>query len=181
MSTLCIVRVVHHVESVPNTLVEGARILQTCRPILKEYHTGAQRTQFRDKLNNIAKLSPALLEFINKELAMDNSVASHPATQERLRLISLGNTSLIADLRHLNPGRPGNKYDTFFGVMGNIIEEITAADERRHGEAHLFEFLSLEDLMQKTKERCAYLKTPTPSKSLVRLEFSLRNPYCMQL
>lgn len=35
VSTLCIVRVVHHVESVPNTVVEGARILQTCRPILK--------------------------------------------------------------------------------------------------------------------------------------------------
>lgn len=81
----------------------------------------------------------------------------------------MGNTCLIADLRHLNPGRPGNKYDTYFGVMGNIIEEITAADERRHGEAHLSEFLSLEDLMQKTKERCADPETPTPSKSLKSL------------
>lgn len=87
MSTLCIVRVVHDVESVINSLVEGVRILQTCRPILKEYHTRAQRTQFKDKLNNIAKLSPALLEFIYKELAMDNSVAIHPARKASINYI----------------------------------------------------------------------------------------------
>lgn len=86
MSTLCIVRVVHDVESVPNSLVEGARILQTCRPILKEYHTRAQRTQFKDKLNTIAKLSPALLEFIYKELAMDN-FAIHPARKASINYI----------------------------------------------------------------------------------------------
>lgn len=85
---------------------------------------------------------------------------------------------MIADLRHINPCRPGNNYDTYFGVMGNIIEEITAADEQRLGEAHLPEFLSLEDLMQKIKERCADPETPTPSKSLVRLQFAPRNPYC---
>lgn len=79
MSTLCIVRVVHDVESVPNSLVEGARILQTCRPILKEYHT--------EKLNNIAKLSPALLEFLYKKLAMDNSVANHPAKKASINYI----------------------------------------------------------------------------------------------
>ena len=109
---------------------------------------------------------------------MDASVANHPATQEQLRLISLGNTGLIADLRHLNPGRPGNKYDTFFGVMRDIVEDITAADERRHREAHLSEFLSLEDLMLKTKERCTDPDTLIPSKSLVRLQFAPRNPYC---
>lgn len=32
--------------------------------------------------------------------------------------------------------------------------------------------------MQKIKERCADPETPTPSKSLVRLQFAPRNPYC---
>ena len=174
VSTLCIARVEHVEESLPNTLIEGARLVQSCRPLLKEYHTRAQRKMFKDKMNNIVKLSPAVLDFIYKELALDASVANHPATQERLRLISLGNTVLIADLRHLNPGRPGNKYDTFFGVMRDIVEDITAADERRHGEAHL----SLEDLMLKTQERCTDPDTLIPSKSLVRLQFASRNPYC---
>ena len=178
VSTLCIARVEHVEESVPSTLIEGARLVQSCRQMLKEYHTRAQRKMFKDKINNIVKLSPAVLDFIYKELALDTSVANHPATQERLRLISLGNTGLIADLRHLNPGRPGNKYDTFFGVMRDIVEDITAADELRHGEAHFSEFLSLEDIMLKTKERCTDPDTLIPSKSLVRLQFAPRNPYC---
>lgn len=59
----------------------------------------------------------------------------------------LGNISLIVDFRYLNFGRLGNKYDIYFGVMGNIIEEIIVVDEWRYGEVYLFEFLLLEDFM----------------------------------
>jgi hypothetical protein len=74
---------------------------------------------------------------IYKELTMDAAVAAHPVTQERLRMIFLGNTGLVADLRTLNPGRPSGQFDTFFNVLSGLIENITAVDDRRHGIAHL--------------------------------------------
>ncbi|XP_033753387.1 uncharacterized protein LOC117336839 [Pecten maximus] len=113
---------------------------------------------------------------IYKELAMDAAIAAHPITQERLRLIFLGNTGLVRDLRSLNPGRPSGKFDTFFDALSGQIENITAADDRRHGVAHLSEFISLKEMITKAKNECPE-GTPIPSKSLVRLQFAPRNPY----
>ncbi|XP_060552756.1 uncharacterized protein LOC132714041 [Ruditapes philippinarum] len=96
--------------------------------------------------------------------------------QERLRLIFLGHKGLVADLRTLNVGRPSHTFDVFFEQLQNIIENKTAVDDRRHGEAHLSEWLSLEDMIQQAKERCPE-NTPIPSKTLVRLQFSPRNQY----
>ena len=56
---------------------------------------------------------------------------------------------------------------------------MTAVDDRRHGIAHLSQWLSLEDLMSKVKARCPE-GTVIPSKSLVRLQFAPRNPYTHQ-
>ena len=60
--------------------------------------------------------------------------------------------------------------------MAGIVEEVTAADDRRHGEAHLSEFISLNEMIEKTKEVCPE-GTAIPSSSLVRLQFVPRNPY----
>jgi hypothetical protein len=54
--------------------------------------------------------------------------------------------------------------------------QVTAADERRHGVAHLSEWLSLADMVEKVKERCPD-GTDIPSKALVRLQFAPRNKY----
>lgn len=56
---------------------------------------------------------------------------AHPDTHERLRLISLDETELIADLRHINPGRPSDKFDEIFLHLASVVEVSTAADERR--------------------------------------------------
>jgi hypothetical protein len=68
----------------------------------------------------------------------------------------MGETGLVADLRHLNKGRQGETYDFFFTKMAELVEEYTAADERRHNVAHLSHYLSLGDLIVhvQTKERC---------------------------
>ena len=60
---------------------------------------------------------------IYQELVLDSSTASHPDTVQRIRAIFLGAEGLVANLRHLNPGRPGNKYDAFFTHMAVLIEE----------------------------------------------------------
>lgn len=107
---------------------------------------------------------------------MDAASSSHPDTQERLRLICLGENGLVTDLRHLNPGRPSGTFDNFFEKLLNHVEDVTAADERRHGSAHLSEWISLSDMIEKAKRSCS-ADTPIPSRSLVRLQFASRNPY----
>lgn len=102
---------------------------------------------FKEKINNITSLSPSVIEYIYKELAFDGSQTTNPVMQERLRLISLGHTDLIADLRHTNPGRPNTKFDVFFEKLQEVLENITAADDRRHGHAHLSEFISISDMI----------------------------------
>lgn len=157
-------------------LIEGARILQKARPYLQEYHTRSQKALFRERLQHVTHVLPSVADFIYKELTLDASTAFHPTTMERLRLIFLGEKGLLADLRHLNTGRPTGRYDIFFEHLCSVVEEITAADERRHNIAHLSEWLSLGELVEKTKEKCP-AGTPIPSKSLVRLQFAPRNPY----
>ena len=58
------------------------------------------------------------------------------------------------------------------------MEQITVADERRHGMAHLSEFISLEELVNKTAKACPE-GTEIPSKRLIRLQFAPRNPYAI--
>lgn len=154
----------------------GARFLQSARPHLKEFHTRAQRRHFKEKLKNVASVLPSVSDMIYKELTLDASAANNPITQERLRLIFIGNAGLTADLRTLNPGRPSGQFDKFFNVLSGLIENITAADDRRHSVAHLSEFISLDKMILKAKSECPE-DCPIPSKSLVRLQFAPRNPY----
>lgn len=90
---------------------------------------------------------------------------AHPDTHERLRLISLDETELIADLRHINPGRPSDKFDEFFLYLASVVEESTAAAALK---ISIFQII----------ERCP-ANTLIPSKALVRLQFAPRNPYAI--
>ncbi|CAG2208657.1 unnamed protein product [Mytilus edulis] len=162
--------------SEPQKLIDAARSVLQNQEKFKEYHTRAQKRAFKEKLENIAHISPMIVNFIYKELTLDASQANHQDTQERLRLIFLGEKGLVADLRKLNNGRPNGTFDVFFTNMSQIVEEVTAADERRQGNAHLSEWISLNDLMERTKDKCPE-NTQMPSKSLVRLQFAPRNPF----
>lgn len=56
------------------------------------------------------------------------------------------------------------------------MEEKTAVDAKRQSTAHLSEWLSLSDKIQKANDRCPE-NTSIPSKSLVRFQFAPRNPF----
>ena len=148
------------------------------RPFLKEFHTRAQKKDCKRKISNIAKIKPAIIDYMYSELALDAAAMSHPDTQQRLHLMSLGECGLVNDLRHLNPGCPNNKYDVFFEKLCEQVQHIEAADERRHGSgvAHMSRWISLSDMIAETATSCPE-GTPIPSKSLVRLQFTPRNPY----
>lgn len=97
---------------------------------LPEYHTRFQKQYFKQKLSNIATIKPSLVDFIYKELALNASQVSNPEMQQRLRMISLGETGLIAELRKLNVGRPSDKFDDFFKALQDVVETYTAVDDR---------------------------------------------------
>ena len=162
--------------SVQALLTDGAQVLQKMRSDFKEYHTRAEKRLFKKSVKNLCSVNGGVLEEIYKLLALDSSASSHPATGQRIRAIMEGERGLIADMRHLNPGRPSNKYDVFFEHMKTVVEELTAADERRHNVAHMSEFLSIRDLIDRVASKCPP-DTPIPSKSLVRLQFVPTNPY----
>ncbi|XP_070559193.1 uncharacterized protein [Ptychodera flava] len=175
LTSVCIVQVPEGRSDVA-MLTESARMMAKIKGRFKEYHTRSQRKLFRKRLNNITGVLPSVADFIYKELALDASTASHPETQQRLRLIFLGEKGLVADLRHLNAGRPTGTYDVFFEKLAELVENVTAADERRHNTAHLSEWISLKEMMKQAQDLCPE-NTPVPSKSLVRLQFAPRNPY----
>lgn len=177
-STVTTVAVVQAPEkrSEPEILVQGVKLLQRCREHLKEYHTRAQRKMFKDKLTNVANILPSVAELIYTELCIDGAAANHPEMQQRLRLIFLGDKGLLTDLRHLNTGRPTNKFDIFFEKLEMVVEQVTAADDRRQNISHLSQWISLKELIQQAEGKCP-TGTPIPSASLVRLQFAPRNPY----
>ncbi|XP_061191740.1 uncharacterized protein LOC133199978 [Saccostrea echinata] len=135
VTTVCIFKVMEgRPESV--ILTQGAKFLQKISSQLKEVHTRAQRAEFDSMVNNIAHISPAVKAFIYRTLTNDASAPVNPVMEERLRLISLGNTDIIDDLRHLNTGRP-HAFDNFFQKLQEVVEEVTAADDRRHNVSYI--------------------------------------------
>ena len=105
-------------------LTEGGRVLQKLRPQMRECHTRAQKNEFKRKVQNVSSIQPSLLEMLYQELCLDSSTANHPDTTQRIRAMFLGAPGLVA-------------FDVFFEEMEKVIEEVTAADDRRHGTAHV--------------------------------------------
>ncbi|KAK7092705.1 hypothetical protein V1264_008410 [Littorina saxatilis] len=157
-------------------LTQAARMVAKMRPNLQECHTRAMRRSFREKVKNVAKITPSVVDFIYTQLALDRSTTNNPEMQQRLKMLFLGEEGLLPDLRHLNPGRPSGHFDIFFQKLYAQVEAVTAANDRRHGQAHMSEWISLRDMIDKAAADLPQ-GTPIPSKSLVRLQFMPTNPY----
>ena len=175
VTTTCITQVDSD-RTTSEILSDGATLIAKLRPELKEFHTQAQRRQFKRRIGNVAKVNPTLLDVIYKELALDATVANHPETETRIHAMVLEASGLVADLRSLNPGRPGGTYDLFFEKMSDYLNELISCDDRRHGGAHMSQWLSLQDLINQVVTKCTP-DTKIPSKTLVRLQFTPSNPY----
>lgn len=93
--TTFIVTQVNENRSVAQMLTDGACLVQQMRPQLREVNTRAQKKMFKEKIANIAKVKPALLDFIYSELAIDAAAMAHSKIMEILRIISLGESELL--------------------------------------------------------------------------------------
>ena len=142
------------------------------------YHTRAMRKLFNKHLNaiNSCTIQPHIRRHVYRELTSDASrEISRAEIDQRVQLaIETNDPELIVDLRHLNEGRPGDTFDAFFRELELVVDEITAADDRRHGICHMSEFLSVKDLIKRVKEKLP-VKTPIPSESTVIHAFAPPN------
>ena len=176
ISSLVFVAKVPENRSANDLQTQPIRVLSQIHDQLPVYHTRAMKRNFKEKLSLIASVKPHIIDFVYKELALDASSASNPIMQQRIKMISLGETGLVADLRELNTGRPSDRFDVFFEKLEQTVESVSAADERRHGACHLSHWISLDDMISQTAAACPE-NTLIPSKSLVRLQFTPRNAY----
>eukprot|EP00117_Sycon_ciliatum_P050684 scpid23387/ scgid35748/ len=148
-------------------------VVEKLRPSIPQYHTRQMRQNFTEMCSNITTISPIVRRYLYTCLSGDASTpetAVERDTEERMRLVVLGELpELAADLRHLSSGRPGG-YDVFLAAAQDIIRDCTAEDKRRHGVAHMSHFLSQRDLHKQASDKCPE-GTPIPSVAWLALQF----------
>ena len=156
----------------------AVRMVAKLEPEIPVYHSRAMRKVFSKQLQSIHSCSirPHILRHIYRELTGDASrEISRAEIDQRVQLaIETDDPDLIIDLRHLNEGRPGDTFAVFFRELELVVEEVTAADDRRHGIAHMSEFLSIKDLISQVQKRVP-AETPIPSESTVIHAFAPPN------
>ena len=111
------------------------------------------KKDFKRKVANVAGVTPSIVEAIYQEISHDSLALSNPLMNQRIQVALQGEPGIIVDLCTLNSGRPGDNFDEFFSKMEEAVNEVTAADESRHGTAHLSQWLSWEDLIEQVKSK----------------------------
>lgn len=154
----------------------AGRILVKLTPSLPQYHTRAMRKAFVHQVQQLGvNIPPHMIRIIYRRLALDSTADQNPDLDERIKLaLASDEPELLLDLRHLNKGRPKDTFKEFFTKLCDMIDEWAAADERHHGIAHMAQFLSVGDLVNKVKESLP-VGTAVPSESTVLLSFAPRN------
>lgn len=114
------------------------------------------KKEFYHKYGSLQGMSPVVLQSIYFDLTSDaTQMKASEKIDERMTLYLLGELPAAAvDLHHMNVGTP-EVYDDFFTVCEQVIQDWVAEDNRQHGVAHLSKFISIHDLHDKVKERCA--------------------------
>ena len=155
----------------------SGRMLEKIRPEIPEYHTRAMRQELKKEINRLGvSIPPHIVRFIYQRLTLDGSADQNPAITERIEIMlnSSENQDLVLDLRHLNKGRPSETFKQFFDTANEMIQEWAGADERRHGVAHMSQFISIRDLINQVKAKLPD-DVPIPSESTVELAFAPPN------
>ncbi|XP_062580017.1 uncharacterized protein LOC134242028 [Saccostrea cucullata] len=157
----------------------SVQVYEKIRVLLPEFHTRQMRKMFVSKFCNLPAVSvpPAVLRVIYTELTLDSSAEQNKGIENRIREAILSeDPDIVTDLRHLNPGRPNDTFNSFFDKLSEIIEDMTAADERRHNVEHLSQFVSVRDLINQVASKLPE-HTNIPSESTVLFAFVPKNSH----
>ena len=137
------------------------------------------RTAMFEKFGRVSpSTKPSSLRYFYRELTGDESAAS---TTEQAdfdkRIKQIIDPNVLPDLRKLHTGRPA-KFNTFWEECAKFLNKDVgnAVDDRRHGQiTHLARAISIRDLVEQVKARCAN-GTPILSVEWTRLQFWPKTP-----
>ena len=132
------------------------KTLKKIEPLVPVFHTRAMRKQFSKDIGLLhsVDIQPHVLRHVYRTLTGDSSKEINcKEIDDRVRLaIETNDPDLILDLRHLNKGRPGDTFEAFFKELALLVEQLTtAADDRRHGVAHMSQIISIRDLISQVR------------------------------
>ena len=155
--------------------------MRTLKKIEREiliYHTRAMRAAFYRQTAALTELQAKShhIRAIYRGLTSDASteITSSEIEARVQYAMEMEDPDNICDLRHLNKGRPGDTFKLFFEKLENLVSSITAADDRRHGIAHMSEFISIRDLIEQVKKDLPE-GTPITSETTVTFAFAPPN------
>lgn len=167
------------VRGINEVMNDTMRIVDELKARLPEYHTRLMRREFIKRYCNqhAVNVPKHVLRAIYTDITNDATADQNPTIDARVRQAVLSEDSdLVLDLRHYNKGRPGDTFDKFFELLKVKVDEMTAADERRHGIAHFAKYISVRDLIDDVKNDLDP-DVPIPSESSVLFSFSPKNAY----
>ena len=157
--------------------LRDTKIVSSLKSKMLEFHTRTMRKDFQTSYQNIAGVTipKHVLRSIYTTLTNDATGDQNPDIDGRIRLSVLGSApNLVVDLRHLNKVRSGDTFKTFFEQLEKEVEDVTAADERRHNIEHVSKYLSVRDLIDEVSKKLPN-GTPIPSEATVLLAFVPKN------
>ncbi|XP_076103163.1 uncharacterized protein LOC143072213 [Mytilus galloprovincialis] len=164
-------------------MTSAVKVVSRLKPSLPEFHTRQMRKEFYTKFCHLPvsatgnTVPPHILRAIYRELTLDATADQNKALDERVRQALLAEDSdLVTDLRHINPGRPGDTFNDFFENLHQKVEQMVAADERRHNVEHMATYLSVRDLKEQV-EKDLEPGSAIPSESSILYAFVPKNSH----
>ncbi|CAC5376627.1 unnamed protein product [Mytilus coruscus] len=164
-------------------MTSAVKVVSRLKPSLPEFHTRQMRREFFTKFCHLPvsatgnTVPPYILRAIYRELTLDATADQNKALDERVRQALLAEDSdLVTDLRHINPGRLGDTFNEFFENLHQKVEQMVAADERRHNVEHMATYLSVRDLKEQV-EKDLEPGSAIPSESSILYAFVPKNAH----
>ena len=159
----------------------NASVVQKVRASMPQFHSRAMRQSFVRMFGRVAKVQPAYLREMYRQLTGDTSAASsenEKRIDERVQqALDLEDAEVVVDLRHHSDGRP-SRYEPFWEACEQYILKSVelAVDDRRHDRiAHLAIALSVNDLLSEVSKTVGP-DVPVPSAQWLRLQFWPKTP-----
>ena len=132
------------------------KMLKRVEPDISTYHTQAMWRQLQKQVKLLSSSTPPhVVRHIYKSLTGDTcSELLCQEIDQRVQLaVESEDPDLVIDMPHLNKDWPKDTFDVFFKKLEAIVEDLTAADERRHGVVNMSQFLIISDLTKQVKAR----------------------------
>lgn len=165
-----------------------ARVQLQIHSVLPQYHTRVMHVEFKETFKNVGVYSRAILRKMYEKLTSDGSAPQNSATRavdERVAefIGAHGDLGFWPDMRALNSGNEGKKYDAFWAAAAAEVDSLgVAASDRRGTALYAAQPVSVRDFVSNVTERLRRELDdgdelpPIPTVDWVKFQFMPRHP-----